>query len=176
MPLISKPAVDVVVAILSDPQTGFNRNLALIADTYGIKPYTVDWSQKSANFIDCDLNPDSLEQSANITYPYTTVDTLEVADDSRVIAAVFAGTILVSIKVHISTTNEQTPRSISPLTRAIEDAMFQTLNLEATLGAYLTAGFTINGRWRCQKSPTVFGAQNWRRSIMFSNAFGRITN
>jgi hypothetical protein len=177
MPKISKVAIGALLTRLSDPATGFNRNLELVADSYGIKPWAVDWDpDASVNFMIGQVLPDLIEESSSFTYPYITIDTAGALDDSRVVSAVFAGTIPLIVDVHLSLVGEDFPRALNPLAQAVEDAMFQTLNSLEDIGVYMTAGLTYNGRWSLQKSSIQFAGQNWRRSLRFSNSVGFITN
>jgi len=177
MPQISKVAVDALLARLSDPDTGFNANLLAVAATYGITPWTVDWDpDSSVNFSVGQIWPDQVEESAAFTYPYTTIDSPASLDDSRVVSAVFAGTIALVIEVHISYPGESLPRALTPLAQAIEDAMFQTINDLAMIGTYMSALLTYNGRWSLQKSIITFAGGNWRRTLRFSASVGFITN
>lgn len=176
MPQISLPAVNALLTRLSDPATGFNVNLANVAATYGIQPYTVDWSSTSSNFLIGQVDPNLLEASSTFTYPFTTVDTGAVVDDARVVSAVFAGTIALVIEVHISLESEDFPRLLTPLAQAIEDAMFATVNNLDEIGTYMSALLTYNGRWTLQKSTITFAGNNWRRTLRFTATVGRITD
>lgn len=177
MPQISSVAIAALLARLSDPATGFNKNLQIVAPTYGIEPWEVDWDpDASANFMIGQILPDQVEESVPFTYPFTTVDTGAVASDNRVVSAVFAGSIALVVDIHISTRNESLPRSLTPLSQAIEDAFFATVNNLDEIGTYLSAQLTYNGKWTMQKSTAQMAGQNWRRTLRFTATIGRITD
>jgi hypothetical protein len=177
MPQISSVAIAALLTRLSDPATGFNKSLQSVAPTYGIDPWDVDWDPNtSANFMIGQIVPDQIEESASFTYPFTTVDTGAVASDNRVVSAVFAGSIVLIVEVHISVRNEDLPRSLAPLAQAIEDAFFATVNNLEEIGTYLSAQLTYNGKWTLQKSSIQFAGENWRRTLRFTATIGRITD
>lgn len=177
MPQISSTAIAALLSRLSDPATGFNRNLQAVASTYGIEPWEVDWdTENSPNFMIGQILPDQVEESVAFTYPFTTVDTGVVASDSRVVSAVFAGSIGLVVDIHISTRNEALPRSLTHLAQAIEDAFFATVNNLDEIGAFLTSGLTYSGKWTLQKNTVQMAGQNWRRTLRFTATIGRITD
>jgi hypothetical protein len=177
MPELSSVAIKALLTRLSDPASGFNANLQAVASTYGIEPWEVDWDpDASANFMIGQILPDQVEESVAFTYPFTTVDTGVVASDNRVVSAVFAGGIAMIVDIHISTRNESLPRSLTPLSQAIEDAFFETVNNLDEIGVYLSQQLTYNGKWTLQKSTAQMSGQNWRRTLRFTATFGRITD
>jgi hypothetical protein len=177
MPKISKTAVDALLSRLSDPDTGFNANLLLVAALYGITPYTVDWTPAtSVNFMIGQILPDQVEESASFTYPFTTIDSPASIDDARVVSAVFAGAIALVIEVHISSPSDALPRGLTPLAQAIEDAMFASVNNLEMIGVYMSAGLTYNGKWSLSKSSIAFAGTNWRRTLRFTASVGFITD
>jgi hypothetical protein len=177
MPQLSLTAITALLARLSDPDTGFNANLALVAPTYGITPWVVDWDPNtSVNFMIGQVNPDLMEESQAFSYPFTTVDTTAVVDDARVVSATFAGAIGLVVEVTLSYASESLPRVLTPLSQAIEDAFFATVNNLDEIGVYMSALLLYNGKWALTKSTISFASQNWRRTLRFTGAVGRITN
>ncbi len=178
---ISKQVRDAIKFQLADPTTGFNAQVAALASTYGIVPFTIDFTGADTSFIFGDVSPDIVESieatvenmdpTSPISYVLMTVDTLGSRDTGLVMNATFGGEITGNIKLTLSFENSQTIPDFASWDDVCEAAIFNCFNNPADQGGWITEKVIYDRRMQFNKGQIVLAGGNFRRTLQFLPAF-----
>ncbi len=162
---ISKYIRDAIKDKLSDGRAGFNPRIQEIAESYGIEPWSIDWSCTSTNFLFGRIAPQAIEESSVLTYPLMTIDVARAQDTRRVLFATFAGVVTAVIDVHHSWPEASVLADFASVVDATEDAMVAVLNSVEDQG--WPEGLLWGGKVSVQRNPIIAGGYGWLQTATF---------
>jgi hypothetical protein len=162
---ISRKVREAVLLRLSDPTSGFNANLAAVASTYGIQPFSVDWSATSKNFFRGFLDPNDVDESTPSRYPLVMMYAITSTNRNLQKFALFSGEVILGLDFHITWRAGNALRNFEDLGDAIEDAVYKTLN--GTDFQAWGAPLTYNGQISLAKRPLELAGEHWRQTLSF---------
>jgi hypothetical protein len=167
---------DAIVARLDDDTLGFNARfteIQTIKATYGaLDPPIFDFSDTSTNFNRGRVQIAQLIASSPESFPYIMVDVARGANaqGGQLLSFMeYSGGVVVEIEVFVSFLQDGVT-DFNTLPNAVVGAMEAVFNT-TTAPPYFGSGINYNGGFAFQKSPAVFGAENWYRSILFTLQF-----
>jgi hypothetical protein len=173
MPSISQKVRSAIVAQLSDPAKGFNPRLQVVTASYGVEPWSIDWTSESLNFMFGRVDPVALDKSSSLTYPMVTIDTQRSLHTNLVKFATFAGPIFAVIDVHHSWNESEAIPDFASWVDATEDAMVGALNdkdFQTWPGNVLWIG-----KVSANRGNVVMGGYHWRQTMTFICEFNLVT-
>jgi len=174
---ITKLALDAVRTRLADEFIGFNINMAAIADSYGIDPIVIDFSDESSSFIIGNLSDELLEQltvNESFDAPFIAIYSAGSLDERSVVMTdiVFAGSVTIGIAVALSIEYEGRKRDYESPGNAVEEALATTFNRAEAIGD-LPGGLYYDGKMRRNPpSPALFANDAVTRVERFLLTFG----
>jgi hypothetical protein len=163
---------DVCVAQLDDVSRGFNVQFAITAAAAGIAPFTIDWSDTSANFFEAQVDPIDIEGSTPMRYP---IATLAITGEDNTLDQTwitFSGTVPVELKFYISFIQSGVPRNVEKTLSAVSAAVVRTFcDSSAAATANFTGPVVFNRKIKVTRGRLQMGAQNWRAALRFAMVF-----
>lgn len=172
---ISKAVRDAIEEKLSDDTTGFNAQLAAIADEYDLEDedvFKIDWSDDSLNFFYGNVAPDLVEATSPFTYPLLTIDTARARHDNFIKFADFAGTVTAVVSITITWEKSQVLPDFSKLADAVEFATFMAINKQDLQD--WPNGVEYAGIMELNRGGIFEAGENWRQQLVFTLNFRRI--
>lgn len=169
---VSKRAIDGVSARLSHAATGFNAGIVAQAPTYGITPTNfvqIDWTSQSHNFVFGQINPDLLEQTGIITYPFACMYILESAQTGMQKFSQFSGIVRCIFEVWLSWRQIKGLQDHEKYPNCVEDVTFDVINRKENQN--WTNPLVYNGGIQCKRGPLTFAGENFRQRVGFSMLF-----
>jgi hypothetical protein len=127
MPSTRKVVRETLLAVLADPDTGFNANLANVGAAYGIDSiFEIDWTTGSPNFFQGNISPDQIvsadlipDEAGVCVALYTSVSQTNSGDE-RQKPSIFSGKILLHVdfylrrrKLHILRQGDSLPPDVT---------------------------------------------------------------
>jgi len=181
MPSTRKVVRETLLAVLADPDTGFNANLANVGAAYGIDSiFEIDWTTGSPNFFQGNIAPDQIvsadlipDEAGVCVALYTSVSQTNSGDE-RQKPSIFSGKILLHVdfylrrrKLHILRQGDSLPPDVTGdmeiLPDAIEDAFLTTVMAPDV--DWFPVSF--NGDFQCSREPFLFMGDGWQARIPF---------
>jgi hypothetical protein len=168
---VSQQVITAVLARIADPTTGFNPGIATNAAIYGLNTcfISINWSNTSINFYQAQIDPELLEKSGLLKYPFACLYTKEsgVTNDQKFTQ--FSGLVRVVLEFHMSWTQIKGLQNHEAYGNCVEDVVFDVINRveNQNWGKPLT----YNGQIQCKRGPLIYGAQNFKQVIGFSMMF-----
>jgi hypothetical protein len=150
MPITRKAVRDAALSELAASVTGFNATLAALAGTYGVTPFTIDWSSTSSNFSQSQVTTEQLELSRMIEYPGCLLYTPTTQNQNLEKFRRFSGVVVLNIDVIVDFRDGAEGRDTESLPDAVEDAITSIFN-RPTLS--LPAYVVWNGDIECVREP-----------------------
>lgn len=169
--MISRLIRTALLAQFSAANSGFNDRLMALAPNYpGVEPYQIDWSGTSFNFMFGAVDPDAIEASSTLTFPFLSIDTVNAQDTGTVFASTFSGRVVAVIDVHHSWPNESVLADFSSLVDLTEEAIITCIQdpenqvWNGNLGR-------VKGGMASSRGRVTFGSENWRQSLRVTVPF-----
>lgn len=172
---ISRAVREAMGRRLADAATGFNAKLAAVASTYGIQPFTIDWSATSKNFFRGFIDPNDVDDSTPSRYPLVMLYSITSSNDHDSMPRVFSGKVTLGLDFHVTWKQGNALKNFEDLGDAIEDAVYAVFsdgNWPQLWGAQYACqtGITLS------KRPVESGGEHWRQTISFRLVFQVDTN
>lgn len=163
---------------LADAAAGFNAQLAGVAGTYGITPFTLDFGAESANVVYGALDEQGVQISRIFEFPGAVISTVEAVNERRVRGARFSGFISASIAVYLRMRAIDDPNiganqpnfggDWESLPDAVEDAMHEALHQGR--GAMSAAGVNYS-EYRSDRDLITETGDGYIQKITFTLGF-----
>jgi hypothetical protein len=164
---ISQYAVNAVITRLSDPATGFNPGIATNAAIYGLPVFIqINWTSTSTNFVKAQVDPENLEKSGILTYPFICIYTKETANQNLTKFSQFSGLIRVILEVHLSYIPIRGIQDHESYGNCVEDVLYDVINrVQNQNWSSGNIPLIYNGGMRIKRNPLVWSAQNWKQAL-----------
>lgn len=168
----SQRVLDAVYARLSSSTDGFNPGIANNAPNYSLSSsfIQVDWGVNSKNFYFAQIDPELLEKSGILTYPFACMYIKETGQTGEQRFTQFSGLVRCIFEVHLSWTNIRGKQNHEVYLNCVEDVVFDVINRveNQNWGKPLV----YNGNIQAKRGPLIYGAENFKQVIGFSMLFG----
>lgn len=168
---ISQQVLDAVYARLS-AANGFNAGIIAQAPNYSLPTnfISIDWSTASQNFYYDQIDSELLEKSGTIVYPFACLYIADSAHTGEQRFTQFSGLIRCVFEINLSWVPMRGMQNREIYSNCIEDVVIDVINRvdNQNWGKPLV----YNGGVQCRRSPTVFGAQNYKKKLTFNLLFG----
>ena len=168
---VSQQVLTAVYSRLSSATTGFNPGIATNASNYSLSPtfVQIDWSAQSSNFYFAQIDPELLEKSGILRYPFACMYIKESAQTGTQKFNQFSGAIRCILEVNLSWANIKGIQNTEAYPNCVEDVVFDVINRveNQNWGKPLV----YNGGIQCKRGPLIYGAQNFRQVVGFSMLF-----
>jgi hypothetical protein len=174
MPQTRKLVRDAIKSALADTDDGFNATLAAIAATYGIDPFTIDWSDGSGNFIEANLDETGARASRLVTGVtvslYTSESRNKSLGENRSKTAAFEGTILAHLDIRLDfrdgeDVNDDLTEDVAD---AVEDAIIQILvDPQGPFRGSFEGPVYFSGDFACLRPPIEQLAEGYAQLLPF---------
>jgi len=163
---------------LADADTGFNAQLASMATSYGIIPFTLDFGAESANVVYGSIDDEGVRVSRIFEFPGAVIFTTEAVNERRVRGARFSGFVAAAIAVYLRMRSVEDPNlganqpnlngDWESLPDAVEDAMHEALHQGR--GAMSAAGVNFS-EYRSDRDLIVETGDGYVQKITFTLGF-----
>jgi|SRR6185369_741748 len=153
-----KAVRDAIIAILAAPLTGFNAGLAAVASSYGVTPFTIDWSAGSKQLFQGYLLPDQIELSQVIVYPACVAYTTFTQNQNLEKFRRFSGIVTLNLDFYVDFRTGIEVDQTDDLPDAIEDAITGIIN-QPLLN--LPSNIAWNGGIECAREPVRLLQDGW---------------
>lgn len=167
---VSHQVLTAVYNRLSDQSSGFNIGLSTAAAVYGISPTfaQIDWSPQSSNFYIAQIDPELLEKSGILRYPFACLYIKESGETNDQKFNQFSGLIRCIFEVHMSWGQIKGLQNHEVYANCIEDVVYDVINRVQNQN---WSPVVYNGQIQCKRGPLIYGAQNFKQVIGFSMLF-----
>jgi regulator of RNase E activity RraB len=166
-----------LLAVLSDPTTGFNARLATIASAYGVTAFTVDFTGASRNFVQSHIDAESLEaleDSALIAFPAMAIYTHTVRDTREFNDFTIAGQVTACIDLIYRVRTGVEGINTEDILDAFEAAVFACINDPSV--PWVTYGVNFQKDSMARPASIVPLADGWHHVTSIETAFYLTTN
>lgn len=169
---VSQQVLDGVYKRLSDPLTGYNPGFVANAAVYGLPPSFAkfDFSTSSTNFYKAQIDPDMLEKTGLIRYPFSCLYIKESGQTGEQRFTQFSGAVRCIFEVHMSWGNIKGLQDHEKYCNCVEDVVLDVMN--RVQNQDWLEPLVYNGQIQCKRGPLLFAAQNFKQLIGFSMMFG----
>ena len=168
---VSQAVLQQVYSRISDPDTGFNPGLVTNAVVYGLSPtfINIDWSSTSTNFYFGQIDPELLEKSGLVKYPFACMYIKESQQTGTQKFNQFSGAVRCILEMHMSWGQVKGIQNFEAYPSCVEDVVFDVMNRVANQNWAYPAVY--NGQIQCKRGPLLFGGNNFKQAIGFSMLF-----
>jgi hypothetical protein len=160
MASVSKHIRDTIVTLLADETVGFNATLATIAQSYNVKPFSLDFTGNSRNFFQGYYTAKDLVESTNLKKgPFACLYTIKSQNTNDQKFVTFSGSVLVGIDTYITFPQSAALSNTDDLTDAVEATYYTMFNSAANYSFY--GDVQYNGDLLATRGPVAMGLPNW---------------
>lgn len=169
---------EAIVSVLGNSSTGFNFQLADIAQSYGIQPWEFDFGQNSRNVIAGYIDDAGVEVSRIFDFPGMIIYTTEAIHEAKVKPAKFSGFVGAIVTVYLRlqaldavdlvVNRPDFDSDFEKWPDAVEDALHEALYAGRNL--FRTAGCTYS-LYRSDRTPIVESGDGHSQSVIFQLGF-----
>jgi len=170
MSQISRAVRDAVRGRLKDASTGFNKNLADVASSYGIQAFEIRFGDPTRNFFQGNLAPESLDAAGIFDVPLILLYTANSANQNIQKFTLFSGVVTAVVEVYLEWRSARALPDFASLQDAVEDAMYKTFNDSSIQGEW-SGAVNYNGDMAMVPSPVTMAGENWRQILKFQGTF-----
>lgn len=169
--LVSQVVLNAVLARLSDAGTGFNIGIVNNAPNYSLPPFIqLDFTPgTSNNFYIAQIDPQLLEETGIIKYPFACLYTKESSFTGDQRFTQFSGIVRCILEVNLSWISIRGLQNHESYVNCVEDVVFDVIN--RTANQNWGKPLTYNGGIQRKSGPLRFGAQNFVQTVGFSMLF-----
>ena len=160
---VGKTVRDVVKTMLADGTVGFNATLASVCTSYGIAPFTIDFTGNKNNFLQGYYGAKDLAETTNVKFPVICLYTTRSQNTNENKFAIFSGSVEIGIDTYLSHGKSAAVADTEALADAVESTYYTLFNSSTNYHFYGQAGY--NGDLYVQRSPVSKGAANWIQTL-----------
>ena len=157
---------------LSDPVAGFNPGIAANSANYGLNSTFAQLNFNTAttqNFWFAQIDPDMLEASGILTYPFGCLYIKESANTNIEKFHQFSGLVRCVFELNFSWTPIKGMQNFEAYPNCVEDVVFDVINRVENQN--WMEPLVYNGGIQCRRGPVLFGANNYKQQLGFGMLF-----
>ena len=167
---VSQAVQAAVLSRISDPVYGINPGIAVNCSNYSLPNFlTIDFSQSSVNFSQAQIEPDLLEVSGMVKFPFTCLYTLESAETNTQKFNQFSGVVRSILEINLSWAGIRGMPNFEQYCNCLEDVVLDVYN--RTTNQNWPNPLVYNGQIQCKRGAVSYGGDNWRQKVGFSAIF-----
>jgi hypothetical protein len=126
-----KKVRDAILGLFADPATGFNATLAAMAVTYGIAPFSIDFSGAAGNFAISHIERSNIEVCYLTSFPGACLYTSDIVDNADPKGFSFSGRVMAHLDFYVLDRGGIEGFNTEDEFDAIEDAALSIMNRDA---------------------------------------------
>jgi len=150
---------------------GFNAGITAQAPNYGLSPFIqVNWTANSTNFVLGQIEPDLLDNTGIISYPFVTLYILESGQTGEQRFSQFSGLVRCIFDVYLSWIPIKGKQNHDAYANCVEDVVYDVIN--RTPNQDWGKPLVYNGTIQCRRAPIIYGAENFKQKVGFAMLFG----
>ena len=167
---VSQQVLTAVLSRLADQISGFNSGMSTNAGIYGIDTsyISIDWSSSSTNFYIAQVDPDLLEKTGLVKYPFACMYIKESGSTGDQKFTQFSGLVRCVLEFHMSWKQIKGLQNHEVYANCVEDVVYDVVNRVENQD---WSPLTYNGQIQCKRGPLVYGAENFKQVVGFSMMF-----
>lgn len=153
---------------ISDAVTGFNPLFQQQAPLYSVSPTfcQFDFTTASFNFCFGQVDPDQIEVTGDIKYPFACMYVLDSANTNEIKFTTFSGPVRVILDIYLSWGQIRGLPNFEKYVNCVESVVVSIANGLANQD--WQKPLTYNGGVQCRRGPLMFAGENWRQKVGFS--------